>query len=359
MKQASGRAGAVIPARLTAESVSLKRSGQQILDSVSFDAGAGKVMCVVGPSGCGKTTLLRAAAGLEGIDAGSISLDGRVLSGPGAFMPPEARMIGMVFQDYALFPHLTVAANVMFALNKLEAAKRTRIAMDALERVGLAAKADAYPDILSGGEQQRAALARAIVARPRVLLMDEPFSNLDRRMRDQVRDDAMDVLREIGATAVVVTHDPEEAMRIADHIVLMRQGRVVQAGTAEELYSRPADLQAARFFCPLNEIPGIIRGGLAETALGRFAAPGHAEGAKVIAGIRPEGMSVLADGQGIAAKLLKRRFLGDTDIAEAAIEGLELTVRLRGRLPAGLGQSSLVRLEINAKDVLVFPVKGA
>ncbi len=355
----SGRAGAVIPARLTLENISLTLSGQPILRDVSLEAGQSQVVCIVGPSGCGKTTLLRIAAGLDGPDAGTVSLDGRTLTGGSVFVPPEQRRIGMVFQDYALFPHLSVAANVMFGLSGMGAADQRKIALSALERVGLAAKADAYPDILSGGEQQRVALARAIVPRPSVMLMDEPFSNLDRRMRDQVRDDTMELLRETGATSIVVTHDPEEAMRVADKIVLMRGGQVVQSGTAEQLYHQPADIEAARFFCPLNELEAVVQGGIAVTPLGGFPAPGHPDGASVIIGIRPESIAVARSGGGFEGLVLTRRFLGEADIVEIGVSGLDQPLRMRGRLPAGAGQGAAVDIAVNPRDALVFPAGAA
>ena len=197
-------------------------------------------------------------------------LDDLEVAGPSRFVPPEKRGVGLMFQDYALFPHMTILANVMFGLTSLDPAGAERAARAALGRVGLEDYAVDYPHALSGGEQQRVALARAIVPRPSVLLMDEPFSGLDRRLRDSVRDETLSVLRETRATAVIVTHDPEEAMRMADRIALMRRGRLVQVGTPEQLYVGPADLFAARFFSELDEIDGEARGGTVDTPLGRF-----------------------------------------------------------------------------------------
>ena len=222
--------------------------------------------------------------------SGRVLLDGREVASPKVFVPPEKRSIGLMFQDYALFPHLTVLKNVMFGLTALDRRARAEEARAALARVGLAHLAESYPHEISGGEQQRVALARAIVPRPGVLLMDEPFSGLDSRLRDSVRADTLSVLRETGATAVIVTHDPEEAMRMSDRIVLMRGGRIVQQGGAEELYDRPQSLFVARFFSALNELGGAVSSGRVVTRIADFACNGHADGAAVIVAIRPQGV---------------------------------------------------------------------
>ncbi len=222
-----------------------------VLDRVSFNAAAGEVVCLLGRSGCGKTTMLRLIAGLERPQSGRIIVGGQELSGPATFVPPEQRGIGMMFQDYALFPHLTTYENAIFG-RKASGATATAL----LTRVGLAHTAHRYPHTLSAGEQQRAALVRALVAGPSLLLMDEPFSNLDAGTRDDVRRMTLGLLRETQTTAVIVTHDPEEAMMLADRIVLLHDGRVEQVGTPAELYRSPRSLFAARYFSDLNELPG-------------------------------------------------------------------------------------------------------
>src|SRR5918912_181896 len=253
-----GTTGASIPAELAFDRVSQDYGSVRALDGVSLAVRPGELVCLLGPSGCGKTTLLRVAAGVETPTQGRVLLDGQEVTGPKKFLPPEARGIGLMFQDYALFPHLSILENVTFGLRDLPARDAEVSARRALARVGMERYASDYPHVLSGGEQQRVALARSVAPRPGVLLMDEPFSNLDRRMRDAIRDETVAVLREIGATTVVVTHDPEEAMRIADRIVLMRSGRIVQAGDAETIYRAPADLLAARFFCDFNEVESEV-----------------------------------------------------------------------------------------------------
>src|SRR5919205_2170261 len=273
-----GTAGASIPAELTFENVSQIYGPTRALDHVSLTVAPGEIVCLLGHSGCGKTTLLRVAAGVETPTGGRVFLDNIEVSGPKTLLPPEKRGTGLMFQDYALFPHLTILENVTFGLRDLPSREAQASARRALARVGLEDKAGAYPDILSGGEQQRVALARSIAPRPGVLLMDEPFSNLDRRMSDAIREETVAILREMGATTIVVTHDPEEAMRIADRIVLMRAGRIVQAGDAETIYRRPADLFAARFFCDFNEIPGTVRNGRVTCPVGMFPAPDLGDG---------------------------------------------------------------------------------
>src|SRR5262249_1699171 len=217
-----------------------KRYGESFaLDHVSIDISPGEVLCLVGPSGCGKTTLLRIAAGVEHPTTGRVLLDGQEVAGPDHFIPPEKRGIGLMFQDFALFPHLTIQQNVAFGLRSLTRSEGKAEALAALSRVGLAHYANEYPHILSGGEQQRVALARAIAPRPSVLLMDEPFSGLDPRLRERMREETLAILHETGATSIVVTHDAEEAMRMGDNVVLLRDGRVVQSGRALDLYRAP------------------------------------------------------------------------------------------------------------------------
>ena len=272
-------------------------------------------------------------------------------------MPPEKRSIGLMFQDYALFPHLTVLRNVMFGLTALDRKARAEEAHAALARVGLAHLAESYPHEISGGEQQRVALARAIVPRPGVLLMDEPFSGLDSRLRDSVRADTLSVLREAGATAVIVTHDPEEAMRMADRIVLMRGGRIVQQGGAEELYDRPQSLFVARFFSALNELGGAVSSGRAVTRIADFACDGHSEGAAVIVAVRPQGVLLAAAGatqDGTPGRIVSRHFLGEIELFDVAVEGWDAYLLAKARAGDGFAPGADVRVSFDPRDVLVF-----
>ena len=333
-----------------------------VLNGVSLDVAPGEIVCLLGQSGCGKTTLLRIAAGLERQTAGRVVLAGWEVAGPDRFIQPEARGVGLMFQDYALFPHLTILQNVMFGLQSLPQVRAQEIAGSALQRVGLAYHAGDYPHMLSGGEQQRAALARALAPQPGILLMDEPFSNLDQRMREQIREETIGLLREKDTTAVVVTHDPVEAMMIADRIVLMRAGRVVQCGTPEELYNRPATLFAARFFCEFNELEGVAREGHVECRLGRFPAPGVRNGAAVVC-LRPQAIEVgpANTSEGGAEEdgtVLSSRFLGETQRLLVEVEGLEQPLHLSLASPGRRFEpGQRVGLRIDRDRVLTFAAK--
>jgi iron(III) transport system ATP-binding protein len=351
------RAAATFAARLTLEGVSRRFGRVTALDDVDLDIAPGEIVALLGHSGCGKTTLLRIAAGVEAPSAGRVLVDGREVASASAFVPPEQRSIGLMFQDYALFPHLSILRNVMFGLTALDRKTREQEARAALARVGLAHLAESYPHEASGGEQQRVALARAIVPRPGILLMDEPFSGLDSRLRDAVRADTLSVLRETGATALVVTHDPQEAMQISDRIVLMRGGRVVQGGTARDLYDRPESLFVARFFSHLNELEGSVLSGSAITRIGAFAAPGFADGRAVVVAIRPPGVRLATASElaaGIPGRVISRHFLGEADLFDVAVEGFESYLVAKARAGVGLEPGAEVRVSFDPRDVLVF-----
>jgi iron(III) transport system ATP-binding protein len=224
----------------------------------------------------------------------------------------------------------------------------------ALSRVGLERYAGDFPHTLSGGEQQRVALARSIAPRPGVLLMDEPFSNLDRRMRDAIRDETVAILRETGATTIVVTHDPEEAMRIADRIVLMRQGRIVQEGPAETLYREPVDIFAARFFCDFNEVEGVCRNGRVSTPVGAFPAPHVPEGEAAVVCIRPQGVRLTPPGFCLPGRVETRRFLGEVDLVHVAVQGLDRPLQARTRAAFRPVDGQDVGVDLDPNEVLVF-----
>jgi iron(III) transport system ATP-binding protein len=346
------RTPASIAASLAFEDVRHAYGALECIRGVSLQIAPGEVVALLGHSGCGKTTLLRIAAGLERPTGGRILLNGLEITGPNTFVPPERRGIGFMFQDCALFPHLSNLANVMFGLRGLSRADGERTARMSLERVGLGGLADAFPHALSGGEQQRVALARAIAPRPAVILMDEPFSGLDRRLRDATRADTLAVLREARATALIVTHDPEEAMRIADRIALMREGRLLEAGVPRELYRHPKSLFAARFFCEMNEFSGEAKGGRIETPLGTFAANG-VEGA-AIACVRPQGVRVEPAGRGIPGRVVARHFLGVVELFEIVVSGHEAPIQARVRDPGAWGPGADVGLTVDPAEVLVF-----
>ncbi len=277
--------------RLELDHISCRFDGRVVLRDVSLSVRAGEILCLLGPSGCGKSTTLRVIAGIERQSAGTIRADGQVLSDDATHMPPEARGVGLIFQDFALFPHLSVAQNVGFGLRGSKFEVKSRVS-DLLTRVDLAGLADTPPHMLSGGEQQRVALARALAPRPRIMLMDEPFSGLDNRLRDGIRDETLQLLKDEGTAVVLVTHEPEEAMRMADQIALMRDGEVVQIGAPYNIYHAPVDKDAASFFSDINVISGKVHGALTGTAFGHFLAPGVPDGTGVDIVFRPQHVKI-------------------------------------------------------------------
>lgn len=245
-------------ARLEFSAVHHAYGNTAVLHGVDFTVEPGNIACLLGASGCGKTTVLRCIAGFEALHAGRVTLDGEVLSEPGLTLPPEQRRIGVVFQDYALFPHLTVAGNIAFGLRDRSSTERDARVQQLLELVGLPGAGRKYTHELSGGQQQRVALARALAPRPRLLLLDEPFSNLDVEMRERLSVEVRDILKREGITAVLVTHDQNEAFNIADHIGIMRGGRIEQWDTPYRLYHEPQTRYAADFIGQGHFLQGII-----------------------------------------------------------------------------------------------------
>ena len=342
-------------ARVTIEGVSASFGDIAALDDVSLDVRAGEILCLLGPSGSGKSTLLRIVAGITRPVRGRITIEGVEVEGPGVSVEPEKRRVGMVFQDYALFPHLTVAANVAFGLRHRTGAEVDRTVGALLDRVGLALHAGRYPHMLSGGERQRVALARALAPSPQVLLMDEPFSSLDDRLRDRVRQETIGLLRDMRTTTIIVTHDPDEAVSVGDRIALLRRGRLLQCGSPEDLYAHPTSTFAAQFFGDVNELSGTCRRGRVETALGSFAAPHLAEHAAARVCIRPEHLRVAAGATGIPARVLASQFRGEIDRVTLDVAGLPAPVSLRVFGRAGLVAGSLVNLEVESSSVVVVP----
>lgn len=343
-----------VAAELAFEAVGLAIGDRKILDDLSFRVHAGEILCLLGPSGSGKTTLLRIAAGVEALDTGRVLLDGQILSGPGCFVAPEKRGVGLMFQDFALFPHMTLLDNVRFGIQRSGGARSRAAALKTLERVGLAHAAGQYPHVLSGGEQQRVALARALAPFPRVLLMDEPFSGLDSRLRDDVRTSTLEVLRDAGTTTVMVTHDAEEAMRMGDRIALLRDGRLIQVGTPEDLYRSPVNLFAANFFSELNVLPGLVQARRIETALGPVADSPLSDGTAVTVAIRPSALNISDRDKGVRGRVVGRRFLGNVDLVSMSVDGLTqpLQARVRGGVLPACGEDVFVSVDL--QDIIVF-----
>ncbi|WP_375280546.1 ABC transporter ATP-binding protein [Pseudooctadecabacter sp.] len=313
--------------RLEIRNLARSFAGRKVVDDVSLTIMPGQVTCLLGPSGCGKSTTLRMIAGIETQDAGEIWSDGALVCDASTHTPPEARGIGLMFQDFALFPHLTVAGNVAYGLKGRASKTRARVE-DLLAKVGMSAHIDRYPHELSGGEQQRVALARALAPRPRIMLMDEPFSGLDDRLRDDIRDETLDVLKAEGTAVLLVTHEPGEAMRMADEIALMRGGKIVQKGAPYNIYNTPVDKDAAAFFSDVNVVSATVQGALAQSAFGQFLVPGVADGTQVDIVIRPQHLKIdfdrsgkgpnptIADGTPARGTVKRARFMGVESLVE-------------------------------------------
>ncbi len=315
------------PPRLEIRNLVARFEGRTVVDNVSLSVDAGKVMCLLGPSGCGKSTTLRMIAGVEMQTSGEIYVDGKLVCDTNFRVPPERREIGLMFQDFALFPHLSVADNVAFGLKGSKDQKRARVE-ELLAKVDLLRFVDAFPYQLSGGEQQRVALARALAPRPRIMLMDEPFSGLDNRLRDGIRDETLAILKDEDAAVLLVTHEPDEAMRMADEIALMRGGKIVQQGAPYNVYTRPSDKAAVSFFSDINVLKGTVNGALTDTPFGQFLAPGVPDGTEVEIVFRPQHVKLDFDRNGsgplptetdgVAARgeVIRARFLGNESLIE-------------------------------------------
>jgi iron(III) transport system ATP-binding protein len=323
------------------------------VDAVSLTVARGEILALLGPSGSGKSTLLRLIAGFETPDAGSVAIDGRVVAGPGFAIPPERRGVGIVFQDYALFPHLTVEDNVAFGLHALPRGRRHERVASFLELVGLPALAHRYPHELSGGQQQLVALARALAPAPAVLLLDEPFSNLDADLRGQMREDVEKILRETETTVVFVTHGQDEAFGIADRVGVLLHGRLEQLDAPETIYHRPATPFVAEFVGAATFIAGEIHGRHVVTDVGSFPLDGAAApGAHVDVMIRPDDVTFApaADGEAV---VVHRDFRGtETLYCVALPNGQRLYSSQPSWATAAVGDR--VRLDIRLEHVVTF-----
>lgn len=331
-----------------------KRYGDRIaVADLDLDLAPGRITALLGPSGCGKSTLLRLIAGLEAPDAGRISAGEALLAGPGHFTPPERRSIGLVFQDYALFPHLDVLSNVTFGLRHHPRAERDARAIALLQDLRLEHRVRDWPHTLSGGEQQRVALARALAREPAVVLLDEPFSGLDPHLRADVRKTVLTTLRRAGVAVLMVTHDAEDALSAADDLALMSGGRILQRGTPQDCYLRPVSLAAALMLGQINTIPALVRSGEATTVFGKMAALGQPDGdAAVLA--RPEALTVAAEG--VRGEVLDVRFLGAMSELRIAVAQHVLHVRVA---PSEARPGDQVAIMLDEAKAVVVPADRA
>lgn len=321
------------------------------VDNVNLSLAEGRFLALLGPSGCGKTTTLRLIAGFEMPDRGEIEIDGRRVDAAGLHTPPEQRNLGMVFQEYALFPHMTVADNVAYGVPR--GVNKTDRVHEALELVDLVDVKNRMPYELSGGQQQRVALARALAPRPALILLDEPFSNLDSRLRTQVRLEVRQILRRAAATVIFVTHDQEEALSLADEVAVMMAGQTVQVDTPQQLYRRPATRQVATFVGEANFLPGQASDGQVTCELGRLPALSLQTGPVEIL-VRPEELHLVPNQSG-AGEVVDRYYFGHDQLVWVRLDSGTL---LQSRLLGSAGDFFPgQRVELQVRDnVVAYPV---
>lgn len=344
---------------LEVDRVDIAYRGHRVVEAMSFALAQGAIGCLLGPSGCGKTTLLRAIAGFEPVAAGAIRLNGEAVSTPALQVPPERRGVGMVFQDFALFPHLDVTANIGFGLRRWRAAERAARVAELLDLIGLAERGRAYPHQLSGGQQQRVALARALAPRPRLLLLDEPFSSLDVALREELAGEVRRILRHEGSTAILVTHDQLEAFALADEIGVLQGGRLRQWDSGYNLYHRPADRFVADFIGQGRLLAGrVLDPRTVQTALGPMPsreAVSFPVGTAVEVLVRPDDV-VHADG-GIEGLIVERAFRGAEYLYTLRLDSGEQVLCLtpsHDRHEPG----ERLRLRLASEHLVIFPARS-
>lgn len=333
-----------------------QQPGHLAVEHLTLDVAAGEIVCLLGPSGCGKTTLLRLIAGFETPDAGSVYIAGTEVAGD-HWVPPERRRIGFVFQDYALFPHLSVLHNVAFGLRGMKAPAREQRAAEVLDLVGLTIFASRYPHQLSGGQQQRVALARALAPQPAVILLDEPFSNLDAALRGSTRDEVRAILKRTHTTAILVTHDQEEAMGFADRLAVMRAGRLEQHGPPEAVYAQPHTAFVASFLGRTNLIRGEGLGATVRTAIGDLPLARATRG-QVMVSLRPEALIFRPGGHGAPVRVLQREFKGHDLTYTCQLlqgEGLRLMVQTGPECPVRVGDTVPLAVQGTAVPLAASP----
>ncbi|MCZ4336036.1 ABC transporter ATP-binding protein [Shewanella colwelliana] len=339
---------------LTIENVHSDYRGQVILNGLSLSVVQGEIAALLGPSGCGKTTLLRAIAGLQGISQGKIGINGRVLSADKLFVPSEAREVGMIFQDYALFPHLTVAENVLFGVKALTTVQRAHRLDEMLTLVKLDGLGARYPHELSGGQQQRVSIARALAYEPELLLLDEPFSNIDAKVRNEMMLEIRAILKQRNVSAIFVTHSKDEAFVFADKLALFQDGKIAQYGDAEQLYSMPSNRYVADFLGGGNYLSGEVTGTHHfSTALGEVQSTtslGKGVGSSAELLLRPEQIMLAADAEG-GAEIIERRFLGN--ICHYRVQVGQTLYDIKSALTTlGIGQR--VKLSVAPHGLVLF-----
>ncbi len=336
------------------------------VQDINFTVNSHEVVGLLGPSGCGKSTILRLAAGLETPSAGEIWIKGEKIADPKSTMRPEDRGIGMVFQDYALFPHMTIMDNILFALNgqnyaSLNSVKKAELALNALEQTHLTDYRDALPHQLSGGQQQRVALARALAPNPGLILLDEPFSGLDSRLKEQIRDDMLHVLHEIGTAVLIVTHDSEEAMFMADRLMVMEKGSIIQTGAPVDVFCRPDNAFVAEFFGEINRFETTIVSGIADTPFGGFPVENMEDTDEAVMIIRNDGLIIDPRGDTADAVVVETIMLGRYSIVHLELYWERVgAMHLHARVPGitWYDEGTEVSIKLDNSQVFVFPQQG-
>ncbi|MFP6711454.1 MAG: ABC transporter ATP-binding protein [Rhodospirillales bacterium] len=343
----------------------------EVLDNVSADIPAGQILCLLGPSGCGKTTLLRIAAGLEYLQEGSVRIGDNIVAAGSTQTPAEHRGVGLMFQDFALFPHLNVRDNVAFGLTSLSEIEKNRRIQEVLAQVNMVEHARDFPHTLSGGQQQRVALARALAPKPAVMLLDEPFSGLDQNMRIQIREETLGILKASNVATMMVTHNSEEALFMADRMMVMGpNGKILQEGLPNEVYAEPAHAYVAKFFGQANSVTGVSKGGQIETPLGLVDVPDCEDGCNLEVVIRPAAIKLKIAGEkakeiradatgseGVPIEIISARSLGRNTFVRFRIKGAgegaeDFHCRHRGYFPEK--PETEVRAHIRQKHVFIY-----
>jgi iron(III) transport system ATP-binding protein len=326
------------------------------IHDISFSGREGEILCLLGPSGCGKTTILRAIAGLEPVRSGQIFLSGRLVSSSSETIPTEERRVGMVFQEYALFPHLRVADNIAFGLGRLSRAERKCRVQEMLRLTGLEGLDRRYPHELSGGQQQRVALSRALVQNPVLLLLDEPFSNLDPDMAGRMRQEVHTLLRRMKTTTILVTHDHDEAFAMADRIAVLNQGVLEQMDSPELIYHLPATRFVADFVGQADFIPGRIRQGMVHTELGEFPdTMNSAEGSTVVVMIRPDDIHLMPN-KSAEPRIMSRQFRGSENLYTIRLPSGQV-VHSSESSTSVYQEGTAVELRVSATHTVLFPAE--
>ena len=335
-------------------------NNQKVLQNINLELEKDKIACILGPSGCGKTTLLKLIAGLEKVTTGDIIINDEIVSSNTMHLKTEKRKIGFLFQDYALFPHLTVKENLNFAISNGKEEKHD--IEEIIEIIKLPNSLHKYPHELSGGEQQRVALARSIIAQPDLLLLDEPFSSLDLSLKEEVRDDTLHLLQKSNISVLIVTHDPFEAMFISNKIYIMQKsGKIVQAGSPRQLYNEPINSYVAGFFGETNKFKGMVKNAEVQTPIGKIKTHNNLESKEVVIHVRPQGIKLTQEKtpvNGIKGTVMASKLMGSFSFVHLSVlDHNNEIVHVHSHMPASFipGQSTAVGIEIDDEQIYVFP----